>query len=419
MLFAGVADGEDRRTPDEKVKECCDAEVRALLLKVAPGPRGGSKYSAAAGWVASALNEYLGREVTTRSIRRAKITFRPDASCMSKAWTKEATKHFMDSVPNFLQCAAGLKDGTTRCAQLLRSFDSEPSTIDGELHPRNRHCQCFHSTQCVGKLPSTSCRAGHRANMTTAASSQATRFRPSTDFGTSSATSGPCMTQLRPRTRRAGSSRQGHLGGQQSDPLEMMRFCATIHPVWAWVMARHQRARALAFADDGFVRASVVECLHILAELQTAFKDDAKLDICLPKCKLYIKGLTFSTLAEAGVHKAAEADPASRTSSPTRWCRWKGWSASEFRSAPHNSCRPSLPRNPRPWWRTSRSCTSSPILASTSSLSVFVTTRDLSTSAAPCPHRQWRIRAVGSKRRRCGERGACQGDWQSFSNGLS
>jgi len=34
------------------------------------------------------------------------------------------------------------------------------------------------------------------------------------------------------------------------------------------------RARALAFADDGFVRASVVECRHILAELQTAFKDD-------------------------------------------------------------------------------------------------------------------------------------------------
>jgi len=66
----------------------------------------------------------------------------------------------------------------------------------------------------------------------------------------------------------------------------MMRFCATIHPVWAQVMARHQRMRALAFADDDFVRASVVECLHILAELQTAFKDDAKLDICLPTCKL-------------------------------------------------------------------------------------------------------------------------------------
>ena len=39
----------------------------------------------------------------------------------------------MDSVPNFMQCAAGLKDGTTRCAQMLCLFDSEPSIIDGEL----------------------------------------------------------------------------------------------------------------------------------------------------------------------------------------------------------------------------------------------------------------------------------------------
>jgi len=49
-------------------------------------------------------------------------------------------------------------------------------------------------------------------------------------------------------------------------------------------------------------------CLHILAELQTAFKDDAKLDICLPKCKLYIKGLTLGETQEE-VHKAVEADP--------------------------------------------------------------------------------------------------------------
>ena len=42
----------------------------------------------------------------------------------------------------------------------------------------------------------------------------------------------------------------GTSGGQQGDPLEMMRFCATIHPIWARVMARYDRARALAFADD-------------------------------------------------------------------------------------------------------------------------------------------------------------------------
>ena len=26
----------------------------------------------------------------------------------------------------------------------------------------------------------------------------------------------------------------GTTGGQQGDPLEMLRFCATTHPIWAW-----------------------------------------------------------------------------------------------------------------------------------------------------------------------------------------
>ena len=50
---------------------------------------------------------------------------------MAKAFSKEASKYFTDSVPNFMQCAGGLRDGTTKCAQLLRAFDSEPS--DGDL----------------------------------------------------------------------------------------------------------------------------------------------------------------------------------------------------------------------------------------------------------------------------------------------
>lgn len=45
-----------------------------------------------------------------------------------------------------------------------------------------------------------------------------------------------------------------------------------------------------------------------------------------------------------------------------------------------------------------RSCSSSLSLASTSSLSASVTTRDLRTSTAPWPRRQWRIRPVGYKR---------------------
>ena len=82
-----------------------------------------------------------------------------------------------------------------------------------------------------------------------------------------------------------------------------------LHPVWERVIARQHRARALAFADDGFVRASLVECLHILAELHVAFKEGTKLDICLPKCKIYINGLTLDDAREE-VHKIVEADAA-------------------------------------------------------------------------------------------------------------
>ena len=49
---------------------------------------------------------------------------------MAKAFAKEASKYCTDSVPNFMQCAGGLRDGTTKCAQLLRAFDSEPVDCD-------------------------------------------------------------------------------------------------------------------------------------------------------------------------------------------------------------------------------------------------------------------------------------------------
>ena len=75
--------------------------------------------------------------------------------------------------------------------------------------------------------------------------------------------------------------------------MEMIRFCATIHPTWGRVMQRHREARAVAFADDGYIDGELRECLLILAELKQAFKDDCGLDLQLSKCKLYIKGMTL------------------------------------------------------------------------------------------------------------------------------
>ena len=40
-------------------------------------------------------------------------------------------------------------------------------------------------------------------------------------------------------------------------------------------MQRHREARAVAFADDGYIDGELRECLLILAELKQAFKDDS------------------------------------------------------------------------------------------------------------------------------------------------
>jgi hypothetical protein len=111
-LFDDVEDGEDRRTPDEKVRESCDAEVGAILLKVAPG--GGRKHSAVGGWVANALNEFLGKTVTLRAIRRAKVTFRPEGSAHDQVVYADTVKHGDPGFVKFVETIAMKLEATVR-----------------------------------------------------------------------------------------------------------------------------------------------------------------------------------------------------------------------------------------------------------------------------------------------------------------
>ena len=60
----------------------------------------------------------------------------------------------------------------------------------------------------------------------------------------------------------------GSFGGQQGDPLEIIRFCTVVHPVWGRVMSRFQRACAFAFADDVYIHSEFEDCLLILTELK-------------------------------------------------------------------------------------------------------------------------------------------------------
>jgi hypothetical protein len=72
---------------------------------------------------------------------------------------------------------------------------------------------------------------------------------------------------------------KGKTGGQQGDPFEMLIFNLTIHHLWGRVLAKFQEARAIAYADDGYIKAKLSIALQVLAELKAVFKADAGLDV--------------------------------------------------------------------------------------------------------------------------------------------
>ena len=85
---------------------------------------------------------------------------------------------------------------------------------------------------------------------------------------------------------------KGKTGGQQGDPLEMLIFNLTIHHLWGRVLAKFQEARAVAYADDGYIKAKLSVALQVLAELKSVFKTDAGLDLNVSKTSILPKGTT-------------------------------------------------------------------------------------------------------------------------------
>jgi hypothetical protein len=61
---------------------------------------------------------------------------------------------------------------------------------------------------------------------------------------------------------------KGKTGGQQGDPLEMLIFNLTVHHQWGRVLANFQEARAIAYGDDGYIKAKLIVAHQVLAELK-------------------------------------------------------------------------------------------------------------------------------------------------------
>jgi hypothetical protein len=94
-------------------------------------------------------------------------------------------------------------------------------------------------------------------------------------------------------TDHEGSTRHiaGSRGGLQGDPLKMIRFCLTVHPIWGRVLGRHQATLGAAHADDAYLMGRIEPTLMALADTVRSFRQDADLEVCLNKCTIYMPGI--------------------------------------------------------------------------------------------------------------------------------
>ena len=90
----------------------------------------------------------------------------------------------------------------------------------------------------------------------------------------------------------------------------MLIFNLTIHHLWGRVLAKFQEARAIANADDGYMKAKLSVALQVLAELKAVSNEDAGLELNVAKTAILLaKGVTQQAAFDV-VHSIIAASPA-------------------------------------------------------------------------------------------------------------
>ena len=85
----------------------------------------------------------------------------------------------------------------------------------------------------------------------------------------------------------------GKTAGQQGNPLEMIVFCLSVHHLWGRTLNKqHQDACAVAYADDGYIKANLSVALEVLSDVKHVIKEDAGLDLNFDKTKIVVKGIS-------------------------------------------------------------------------------------------------------------------------------
>jgi len=172
----------------------------------------------------------------------------------------EAAKLFTSSYDNFIQ-TAGIRDGASHCAKILSVFYDNLDTSD----PNNPDViikidvsNAFNTTDRALTLDVIS----GRASRDYACGIKEGDVIDTVDSLTNLFGYFKAMRTCQSKLRYFDWDGQVHLakgktGGQQGDPLEMLIFNLTIHHLWGRVLAKFPEARAIAYADDGYIKAKL------------------------------------------------------------------------------------------------------------------------------------------------------------------
>ena len=246
--------------------------------------------------------------IDVRPLAEGSAWRRAAATCAVKSLAAAAETHFTQLYPNFIQFAGGTPDGTVHLANLMSAWYDEAVSADlsgyaagsleqAETRPAfieidlknafNSHSRQAAFDTLAGKATKDYVGAGVLSGGALPHLAELQKFFPYfRNMYDSAAT-----------LRFYDSTGQVHhisgtTGSQQGDSAAMLNFSHVTHPLWGGIMGHYPSARAAAYADDGFVRDTLLTVLRILAALKHAFKEDLGMELTLPKCKVLIPGLS-------------------------------------------------------------------------------------------------------------------------------
>ena len=232
--------------------------------------------------------------VRVRPINNASVWRRGTATLICQYVRKDASDYLTGSCPNFIQ-TAGSRDGASICAKLVSLIHDLPQEPDDprvicQIDFENAF-QMPPRQLCVGDciLGKASRTYDNDAVQVGDALPHLAALKPFFEYFRS-------MGDVASRNRYTdhhGTTHhiEGTRGGIQGDPLEMVRFCCTVQPIWARILERHRAINGAAYADDAYLMGKLKEALFALADAISSFSNDADLQIQLTKCKIYMPGV--------------------------------------------------------------------------------------------------------------------------------